>query len=379
MKICHVTFTHTSNYGSCFQAYALDEVLKSLGHESYQCNYQIELIERMRARGILRAKDLVKFYLISIFERPSFHAFEKTRIKYTRLLENTREEYEKLGKEYDAYISGSDVIWNTNHNRRKEYFYLDFTDKYKFSYAASFGKGKLNENDERLAKQYLPELDAISVREESSAVNARRFTEKPVEVVADPVLLLGKDEWLSIAELPTKKNYILVYTTSIIESQDQFAKLLKKRTHKEVVWISWSSVSETVRHCAFKYPSPEQWLGLLNGADYIVTNSFHATAFSVLFHKTFFSFVNRDKREGNGSRLYDFLERFDLGDRIFSECPSEIDLSEPDFSKADAQIAEMKEKSMAFLRKNLDAAEQRLRETDTERGAENGRKMAAKH
>ncbi len=361
MRVCHVTYVRTTNYGSCFQAYALDETLKAMGHSSYLREAgDLSGVKPRSLKG--RVKRLVKGIIKEKIQRPGFRSFEEQHCQYTRKLKSM-EEYDILGKEYDVYITGSDVVWNTSFNLKKEIYYLHFTKKYKFSYAASFGKGKLSEDDERLASRYLPELDAISVREKSSAENAARFTDKPVEVVVDPVLLLEKEAWTALAKPVSDQPFIILYATDYIKSQERFVKKLQKKTGLKVVRVSWKT-KEMLLQGRFHYPSPEEWLGLLNGAEYIVTNSFHATAFSTFFHKNFYSFVPKDGKQGIGSRLYDFLEQFGLENRIYTDCPAEIDTTAPDFTLADEKIPLLRERSMDFLRRNLEAAEKRLKESE---------------
>lgn len=361
MKICHVTFDHRLNYGSSLQAYALEEVLRRGGHQTALCSFTN--CQNIIQHHYGRQKTLGMMGSLAIY-RFVFRQFDKNRIKkYTHTLKcNQVQTIRRLDTDYDAFITGSDVVWNTDHNGKSALFYLDFTSKYKFSYAASFGKGTLNAEDERLAARYLPELDAISVREKSSAINAARFTDKPIDIVVDPVLLLTREDWLAIAEKRERKPYIFVYATYLTDGLPDFLAKLKEETGLEVIWAA-AGVKVMLKRKQFRYYSPEEWLGLLDGAEYVVTNSFHATAFSTMFHKNFFSFVPGDGKKGIGSRLYDFLEPFGLENRIYSACPAELDLTPPDFTRADAQIPLLREQSMAFLKRNLDAAEQRLAET----------------
>ena len=359
MKICHVTYAQTTNYGSCFQEYALDEVLRKMGHNPFlACDKRGEKAKRVRTR----IKLFLQKRLIRTFQRPGFLQFEK---KYVRLGDLVKEEsdYLRIGEKYDTFITGGDVVWNTVYNTGKTLFYLPFKQKYKFSYAASFGKAILNKKDEELARRYLPELDAIGVRERSSAENAARFTDKPVEIVVDPVLLLTREEWQGLVRKTISAPYILVYSTFRSSEVDKYVRLLKKATGLRVVLVSWR-ISSLIKARRFHYPSPEEWLGLLAGAEYVVTTSFHATVFSTIFHKNFYSFVPKDGKQGIGSRLYDFLEQFGLENRIYTECPAEIDTTAMDFTLADEKIPPLRERSMDFLRRNLEAAEKRLKELE---------------
>ncbi len=359
MKIFHVTYARTTNYGSCFQEYALDEVLRKMGHKPYLV---FDPRKKKPKKIWTRIKTILGKCMTEAFQRPGFRQFEE---KYVCFGDPIKEDSDLLhtGEAYDAYITGGDVVWNTDYNVGRTIFYLPFKQKYKFSYAASFGKAILNKKDEEFARRYLPELDAIGVRERSSAENAARFTDKPVEIVVDPVLLLTREEWQGLVRKTAGAPYILVYSTFRSSEVEQYVRLLKEATGLRVVLVSWS-ISSLIKSRRFHYPSPEEWLGLLAGAEYVVTTSFHATVFSTIFHKNFFSFVPKDGKQGIGSRLYDYLGQFGLENRIYTDCPAEIDMTSPDFTLADEKIPPLRERSMDFLRRNLEAAEQRLKESE---------------
>ena len=111
-------------------------------------------------------------------------------------------------------------------------------------------------------------------------------------------------------------------------------------------------------------PSPEEWLQLLRDAEYVVTNSFHATAFCIVFHKKFFTVVNGEKNKGINVRMYDFLHTIGLEGRMLNSVPDQIDLSDIDYSNTNKTIEKMREESMSFLRRNLEAAYQQKIESE---------------
>lgn len=358
-QVYGVTYVPTTNYGSCLQAYALKTAIgkMTVGDGEPVSYRQIPLTD---CPGYYPPSKNVKTVLVRLvknnyLKRP-FLRFEKRNMVFTAVY--PIDQLDELNRTADAYVCGSDVIWNTDFNKNCKAFYLDFASRYRFSYAASFGKGVLNEKDEAMARRYLPELDAISVREKTSAEHAKRFTEKPVEVVADPVLLLAREDWISVAKKPKREHFIFVYSTTnskLAAVIDQIAERLHETTGFPIVHVDWN-LRMMLKHGRFRYRSPDEWLGLLQNAAYVVTNSFHATVFSTMFHKCFFSVVPKSGREGIGSRLYDYLEQLGLQDRIHLSCPPELDLTPPDYSLADAQIAQLRERSLGFLQRNLDAA-----------------------
>ena len=172
----------------------------------------------------------------------------------------------------------------------------------------------------------------------------------------DPVLLLDREEWYQIAEKEAKKQkYIFVYATHLNGTFKGFLQLLHKQTGLPIVYTVCGP-KQALKLKMLQVHTPERWLQLLRDAEYVVTNSFHATAFSVLFHKKFFTVVHGQKDKGINVRMNDFLNAVGLGDRLFSSVPEKIDLEEIDYTQADQRTADMREKSLDFLRENLQAA-----------------------
>ena len=265
----------------------------------------------------------------------------------------------KLNDIADAFVCGSDVIWNTDVNNRIGAYYLDFAQKYAFSYAASFGKAEISKADILSTRTWLNSLNAISVREKTSFDVAKQCTEKPVEIVADPVILLKPYEWKTMTEpLPNTQKYIFAYTTHMNKTFKQFLTVLKKQTGLEVV-VSICSPRQAVEQRIFTVHTPLKWLSLLRGAEYVLTNSFHATVFSVLFHKKFFTVVFGDKAKGINMRMNDFLNTVGLERRIFSSVPDVIDISEANYAYTDDAIARIRSESLVYLQQNLEEAYKR--------------------
>lgn len=375
-RVCGVTFDHTTNYGSCFQAYALQTAVEKIQVED-KIHYDLIPLATFKDRPIKHATGCIvsqmKYIILKILNRRrrrQFYGFEKKYMHYADC--RSRDELGLLNKEYDAFICGSDVIWNPDFTEGDSVYFLEFTKKYKFSYAASFGVADIDndyaysmEKARALFEQHLPGLNAISVREQSAVAIVERFTSVIPELVCDPVLLLSEEEWKCVAEnhkIP-KERYIFAYSTYVSPNFMSFLKKIKKQTGLSVIHVTWDS-SEALKRLILKFPTPQEWLSLLIHADYVITNSFHAAVFSVLFHKPFFV-VMRDKEvKGTRIRLYDFLDMLALRERIYGDTPEMIDLTVPDFSFAGIGIKKMREQSNAFLHKNLEDAYQMKKEKE---------------
>lgn len=266
-----------------------------------------------------------------------------------------------LNGEADAFVCGSDVIWNPQFNRGDPAFFLDFAEKYKFSYAASFGSFAPDEQTEQQLREYLPGLDGISVRESSAVEIVREYTGKPVHHVVDPVLLLKKEQWEKLADYSAvpRKPYIFVYTTHMNAVTRDAMNRIQKELALPTVHIVWL-MKDAIKERALRFPSQPQWLGLLMNAEYVITNSFHGTAFSVLLEKNFTTIVDGDATKNSNARMYSFLEKLGLEKRIFSKVGNDLELSQPDFTYADQVLTQWRADSMQYIKDNLDAAEARM-------------------
>ena len=363
LRVCGVTFDHTLNYGSCFQAYALQTAIERIKVAGEQCDYELipltDMPDHPRHHYGLNDLGIVKRFLGGMFlsiNLRQFAKFEKSHMKYAKCA--SLKELPMLNKEKDAFVCGSDVIWNPDENSGLGAFYLDFAEKYKFSYAASFGKASIDDNALEKARLPLSELNSISCREKSSAEIARHLTERDVSVVVDPVVLLDQDEWNAVtAKKEEREKYIFSYTTHQFPGYEEFLKKLESKTGlktRRAIYTYKPMVA--LKQGILIFRSPQQWLQQLRDAEYVVTNSFHATAFSVIFHKKFFTVVHGDKAKGINVRMNDFLSELGLQDRIHSSVPGAIDTSGIDYTPVDAIIARKREESLGFLRRNLEAA-----------------------
>ena len=249
------------------------------------------------------------------------------------------------------------VMLNPDQSHEFGPYYLDFATRYKFSYAASFGKANANLSTNSKVKKWISDLCEISCREKSSAQIARSLTGRAVTVVNDPVLLLKRDEWETIAGDPIEGKYIFSYSTHSFPIYEAFLSMLSKQTGlpvKKMVYTPKPSVA--IKQGILIPQSPRQWLQLIEGAEYVVTNSFHATAFSVLFHKNFFTVVAGEKGAGINMRMNDFLGSIGLEERIINMLPESISTETINYNHADSILEKSRDQSIEFLVNNLERA-----------------------
>lgn len=302
MKVGIVTFINTINFGASLQAFALQEVIESFGIQAELIQYVNKDIEDAeKNKGKISLKRLVKTLVAGKgFNRKVmvFKEYEKKHIHKGETL--TDESKSAVNQNYDYFVTGSDQVWNTKLTHVDWTYFLDFVqdDSKKISYAPSFGNVPFPKEYYDKAAEHLKQIYALSVREESGAELIHQITGKHAEVVLDPTLLLDKLEWVQRCEFtPPCVHYILVYFPHDKKKTFAFVNKLKKQTKLPVIYLSISPRVQMGVKTIYD-ASPDQFLGWILHADYIVTGSFHGTAFSLNLEKQFFY-----EPSGKGSRI----------------------------------------------------------------------------
>ena len=329
MKIGILTFHCAHNYGAVLQCYALQEILKSMGHDVEVINYRPEyLLKPYRIFDLGRFKHknplkLIKAILKEIIlfrKRVARHNIFQHFIN-ERLNLSNEVSREQIPSYYDVYIMGSDQIWNPKLTKGFDPVYFGCFDfkkgrKKYVAYAASMEAKTLSFQEKEFYKRVLDNFDAISVRETQLAEQLRQLTEKEIKVVLDPTLLADRAIWNKIAKTPKiDKKYILVYQVrdniNTIRIAQDIARQLNVKIVELAAWLS-PHFDERRLQCA----SPEEFLGLIRNATCIITTSFHGTAFSVIFNRPFYCIELRD---GQDTRSRSFLNSINLGDRMIKK------------------------------------------------------------
>lgn len=328
-KIEIITLQRVPNYGSVLQAYATQKVLENKGYQAEIINY---FPERMTTKAMLRRiknknnklkHSLMLRTIARIVILPSYYVRFKTFNKFTNeKLRMTKKVYHSCDElkidvpEADIYCTGSDQVWNSDWNEGiDEALFLDFVPNNKkcIAYSASFGKKELNDWEIDKTKELLKKYDNISLREKSGVEILDKLGIKGSTHVVDPTLLLDGNEWRKISSKKFQnEKYILVYNLNRNKKIDTYAKNLSKKTGLKVKYLSYQL------HEFYKYgkmycnPQVEDFLALIDNAEVVITDSFHATAFSINFN-TDFVIVYPDKFS---TRLQSILELTNLEDRV---------------------------------------------------------------
>lgn len=363
MKIDIVTLHRAQNYGSVLQAFALQKQIEKLGHQAYILDYYPErytnkgLLKRLKNKSsrfnnplvLLIAKLLIypsylkkgiqfnKFMHYLNLEKPSFATNEEGMGRFT---------------DADAYCAGSDQIWNSHWNEGVEkVLFLDFVPKGKLclSYAASIGLSNIPANEIDETKLLLDKFEFLSLREDKGVELVRELGRTDAVQCLDPTLLMSKEEWSLYADDSYKgKEYVLTYNLHHDPEIDKCAKAIASKYHLQIRNISYNW-HDIVRHGHLDWcPTVEGFLGLIKNAKYVVADSFHATAFSIIFEKSFVVITP----EVASSRLSSLLKMLGLDDHNINKFTSLKVIEQPiDYIRVKSIIATKQRESISFFNK----------------------------
>lgn len=354
------------NYGAALQAYALWSFIEKRGydckvidllrpwHPSYKYSNRDPKITKSLKSKIIRCfwEKRASRRMLKSIRNIQFEKFNN-KIKYTCQFYSIDDLYENPPY-FDYYISGSDQIWNPNMNVVNEPYFLSFAKdgSKKLSYASSFAVKDLSPNISEQYIQWLKSYSFISVREEDGLEIIKRMgLKQPAQVVLDPIFLLEVQEWKSIAKvIPDSEPYIFVYLLHSNETINKYVFNLAKKKHYNVKIV----VSDTTATIPQGFQSlmdigPEEWIGCIQNAKIVITDSFHCTAFSLLLEKTFFTITTNISVS---SRMSNMLEKFEISDHLIDINNLESSVlvfAEIDYKPINSLIKKEREKSIDFL------------------------------
>ena len=313
------------------QAYALQEFLSARYGKATILDYHNEDIDKSYERPAFRElvkkpkKGVFKLVQSTLFKN-KHKKIDQFRKKYLRLSESyNKDTIREANRDTDVFITGSDQVWNYLIIKKDATYFLDFVDagKKKCSYAASIGVKEIPEEYAGLYTENIPKIDKISVRETAGVTTLSDLgIKKDIEIMPDPTLLLSKEQWESISILPERKKYILVYKITKADKLLSFAKSLAKKTGLKIIYIPNDLKAGAVGSLKLGV-GPAEWMGYIRSAEYVVTNSFHGTVFSIIFGVKFFSEVS-EKVNPSTSRLLTLLSQFGLEKRIIDRYQDEM-------------------------------------------------------
>lgn len=358
MKIKTITCHDVYNVGASLQAYALVKYLRSLGHDAEIIDYKPDYLRHFTLFGSVSGKYnyplIRKAYHIAKLpgrikarhsQRKKEYDFFKHRfLPVTEITYHSNAELKQNPPIADVFFAGSDQIWNTLFpNGKDPAFYLDFVpdNAVKASYAASFATETLENSAEQNIKQWLKKLDYISVRESSGVKIVQQLGLNAVQVL-DPVFLLDENSWICVEkDLGLNQPYILFYDFDSNEKMCEFALKYAEKEHFKIYSILPSEIADR----CFAHEGPDAFVYLVRHSKLVISNSFHATAFSLIFKKQFFVF---NRNESINTRMLDLLECVGLSDRLIAGCYIN-DEKEICYKEVDKKLSEQINHSKKFI------------------------------
>ena len=350
MKIGILTFPNSPSFGAALQMRGLYRAIQLLGNEAEIIHYRNRFMsEKKHIRKENPLKNFVIFFL-DIPGRNSFRRFEKQLCMFPKKLLSDTDDLKQLSDRYDYLICGSDQVWNPNITGKDLNYFFSFCkdDAKKISYAASFGVDTLDEAYAKAVKCELEKFKCISVREERGAQIVSNLLHTDCAVVLDPTMLLPQEEWRSCEKsvngLPSK--YIAKFIFNYDPNVEAKIGELAKKTGLPVVTVGGTAVSKLKKGLFTGSIGPAEWLYVMDHAEYVVTDSFHGAAFSIIFHKN----LMVSMASSTNSRLKTLLHTFELDGRVIAAALPE---SRIDYDSVQKIMNEKREKSFAFLRKAI--------------------------
>lgn len=326
MKIGILTYHYGYNYGGVLQCYALQQTLKEIGYNDVYVINCIPSRIKFYLGGIPRKRSLNTIYNLYLRARYgsrckiAFNEFRERYLKLTKYIK--RKQLPKDIQSYDTLIVGSDQIWNYR-EQSNGMFFLDWEPPFKgrkIAYAPCCGKNEINEKYRNKLKKALNDFDFLSVRNSETLSFVEGITGRKAQIVPDPTCLYDFKELLKRERL-IKDRYIFAYILGddINGGNKRAISILKKKyPNRKVVAsiIAYSNPQKIVWADKIIYDlSPVNWLNLIQNADFVYTDSFHGTIFSMKFNVPFITYYVEERRK---ARFLELQTQFGIDNNIVS-------------------------------------------------------------
>ena len=309
MKIGIITMHRVQNIGSVLQAYALQFKIRQLGYESELIDYVFPP-EKKGENSLKNVASKIVDFLQGSPGKKKISKITNFRRDFLCCSEKSynREDLKDTPPQYDLYCTGSDQVWNPSHVGYDTSFMLDFApaDAPRIAYASSFASKEVPEPFFSLYSKYIKQYDNISVREQAGVDIVKKMTGKEAVVACDPTLLLSKEggQLSSLSNVKIKGGYILVYLMGYMFNPRPDAYNIIKKVQKALnvpVYFFNGFTCDRVRLRTTKYVGmgPADFVKLIQNATFVITDSFHGTAFATIYNKPMIGIV-KDENNGDG-------------------------------------------------------------------------------
>lgn len=371
MKIGIITWFTGSNYGTNLQAIALQYYLRKKGHDVSIVNYVVpQSVENCEEGSFLkRMVSFSKDCIVNLIMKRYENAIHERDIKFRNAIRNNCILTDKIVEEsdlinvlnkFDILIFGSDQIWNPNWYNRFYFADYDGISARRISYAPSIGVNSIPQKVSVDIERSVKKIDFLSVRENKAADLLSTFLKKKPEVVVDPTLLLSADDWTKI--FPQRKiednDYVLAFFLGKEKDHFSAAKRFAKKHKCKYVLIPYKYISYFQNASIYADAGLDEFVNLVRGAKYILTDSFHMTVFSIMHEKQFYTFQRfiEDEHTSQNGRIINLLELTDLMCRYVPYGTSDIkDVDDIEYEKHLEKLNNKIKKSKIFLRNSINA------------------------
>lgn len=363
MKIKTITCHDVYNHGASLQAYALQTYLEQLGHQVEIIDYKPSYLnDHFNLWGVTPRYNrpfIKQLYLLvklpgRIKNRRRKKLFDQFTKKYLHLTQrySSYEELKSFPPEADIYVAGSDQIWNTFYHAGSDpAFYLDFVPvgKKRVSYAASFATPIINPNLIGFVREMLSKIDVISIRETASLNLLSNMGRTDGIAVCDPVFLLDSGFWRGFADnsFIERDPFVLVYDFEKTILIRDLAESIAKEKKLKIISVSPWEMKYTSKN--YTNISPQVFISLINQANYVISNSYHATVFAIIFHR---NFCVTKRTEQLNVRMSSLLDDLHLSSRMVDHYSQDL-LSQIDFVSIDKYLDEFIISSKRFLQEAI--------------------------
>ena len=358
MNINIITIHCIHNFGSVFQSYALVSYLKGLGYNAKIIDY--------RPSYYFKGRNILKRY-VSILLNPvsytkqhrKYERFIKNNLHVTDVMYKTLSELERFVDEKTVYIAGGDQLWNSFHPcGRDDAYKLSFVKKgKKMAFGTSMGRNSFSEAELKELSKKISDFQVVGLREQSTVEMLRPYVDVPMAHVSDPVLLLDKKDYMGfIGNKPLiNEPYLVMYLAAKDELLEKTVQYVAKKKNLKIVHVCGFT-----KKCECDYflkaTGPEELLNIIYYSCFVVSASFHATLFSILFEKQFCTLL---PEAGTNTRIEDLLSFYGLEHRILHSTDEIKNLDiEIDFSEVSKKRENFSEYSRNVLNKALQVIEQ---------------------
>lgn len=371
-KIGIITFHASYNCGSILQCVALKEIVSNKGNDVEIINFSNKnqqglysvFYKKKTLKNIVKNILCIQGYNIIKNHYVQYKEYINKQLEIKGKLYETSDELKAYSNKFDVLIAGGDQVWNVNCDDFDTAYFLDFASKpTKISYSPSLGATNINLSPKKdLYKKLLLDFDDISCREDNGKKWLEELTGRNVELLLDPTMLLTKEEWIKHLQ-PTKldinRDFIFYYAFSYSEENNIAIEAIANELNIPVMIIDSKQwyIKGLYRYKHFvlcEETGPNAFLHLMLKSKYVITTSFHGTAFSVIFNKQFL-YINSRGHEKTDDRTSCLVEKLNLRDRfVYVEDVNLNKINEViDYSQVNISVDGLKELAFGYLDRNL--------------------------